>query len=65
LEAINASKTELETEDERENAIRTGTKWIEKAFHANEKRSAAAANALCELFIRKGDHKTVRKGIPL
>jgi RNA polymerase-associated protein CTR9 len=35
-----------------------GTKLIEKAFHANN-RSAAAANALCELFLRKGNHSRV------
>ena len=37
----------------------TGTKLIETAFKANN-RSAAAANALCELFLRKGDHSRVR-----
>jgi RNA polymerase-associated protein CTR9 len=36
-----------------------GTKLIEKAFNANQ-RSAAAANALCELFLRKANHKRVR-----
>lgn len=35
-----------------------GTKLIEKAFNANQK-SAAAANALCELFLRKGNSKRV------
>lgn len=36
----------------------TGTKLIETAFKANN-RSAAAANALCELFLRKGDYSRV------
>ena len=35
-------------------------KKIEQAFKANQ-RSAAAANALCELFIRKGNHPRVRE----
>lgn len=35
-----------------------GTRYIERAFKANQK-SAAAANALCEFFILKGEHKRV------
>lgn len=35
-----------------------GTKLIEKAFHASN-RTAAVANALCELFLQKGNHSRV------
>ena len=56
LEAINSSKNEALSEEERGHAFLTGTKLIERAFNANQK-SAAAANALCELFLRKGNYK--------
>ena len=41
-----------------------GTKMIERAFQANN-RNASAANALCELFLRKGSYTRVSeiKGI--
>lgn len=58
LESINASKSGSQTEQERAEAFLTGTKYIEKAFNANQK-SAAAANALCELFLRKNNLKRV------
>jgi hypothetical protein len=58
LESINASKTENLSEQDRAQAFLAGTKFIEKAFNANQK-SAAAANALCELFLRKGSYKRV------
>ncbi|KIJ18471.1 hypothetical protein PAXINDRAFT_8717 [Paxillus involutus ATCC 200175] len=51
LESINASKLGNKTEQERAQAFLIGTKHIEKAFNANQK-SAAAANALCELTFR-------------
>ncbi|KAF9227093.1 TPR-like protein [Gyrodon lividus] len=54
LESINESKLGSKTEQERAEAFRIGTKYIEKAFNANQK-SAAAANALCELFLRKNN----------
>ncbi|PFH49770.1 hypothetical protein AMATHDRAFT_76029 [Amanita thiersii Skay4041] len=60
LESINASKNDQLTEAERTHAFVTGTKMIEKAFNTNQK-SAAAANALCELFLRKGDFKRALK----
>lgn len=59
LESINASKTGNQTEQERAQAFLIGTKYIERAFNANQK-SAAAANALCELFLRKNNLKRVR-----
>lgn len=37
-----------------------GTKMIERAFQANN-RNASAANALCELFLRKGSYNRVSK----
>jgi hypothetical protein len=58
LEAINTSKNERLPEDERRLAFVSGTKLIELAFKANQKNSAAA-NALCELFLRKGNHSRV------
>ena len=60
LEAINTSKNENLPEDERRSAFMSGTKLIELAFKANQKNSAAA-NALCELFLRKGNHVRVRQ----
>ncbi|KAG9316871.1 hypothetical protein JVU11DRAFT_2947 [Chiua virens] len=60
LESINASKTGDQTEQERAQAFLIGTKYIEKAFNANQK-SAAAANALCELFLRKHNLKRALK----
>ncbi|KAF8893448.1 RNA polymerase II-associated protein [Infundibulicybe gibba] len=53
LEAINASKNENITEAERTHSFLS-------AFNANQK-SAAAANALCELFLQKGNHKRALK----
>ena len=58
LESINSSKNDQLTEPEKARSFLAGTKLIEKAFHANN-RSAAAANALCELFLRKGNHSRV------
>ncbi|KAF7790039.1 hypothetical protein EIP86_000988 [Pleurotus ostreatoroseus] len=60
LEAINFSKNENQTEEQRRTEFLTGTRLIEKAFNANQKNSAAA-NALCELFLRKGQHKRALK----
>ncbi|KAJ7140486.1 RNA polymerase II-associated protein [Mycena crocata] len=60
LEAINASKNDASSEAERTKSYTTGTKMVERAFKANQK-SAAAANALCELFLRKGSHERALK----
>ncbi|KAJ6594521.1 RNA polymerase II-associated protein [Mycena capillaripes] len=60
LEAINASKNEASSEAERTQSYTMGTRMIERAFKANQK-SAAAANALCELFLRKGSHDRALK----
>ncbi|KAJ7502428.1 RNA polymerase II-associated protein [Mycena galericulata] len=60
LEAINASKNEDTSEAERTKSYMTGTKMIERAFKANQK-SAGAANALCELFLRKGSYDRALK----
>ncbi len=38
-----------------------GTRLIERAFKANP-RNSAAANALCELLLQKGDNKRVSFG---
>jgi RNA polymerase-associated protein CTR9 len=59
LESINASKSGHLNEDEKAQLFLAGTKMIERAFQANN-RSASAANALCELFLRKGSHARVR-----
>ncbi|KAG5647061.1 hypothetical protein DXG03_001431 [Asterophora parasitica] len=59
LEAINSSKSENHTESEKASLFKQGTGLIGDAFNANQK-SAAAANALCEVFLRKGNYKRVR-----
>ncbi len=61
LEAINASKNSTLDEEDRAKAYSIGAKHIEKAFNLNQ-RNAAAANALCDFFLRKGDHKRVSTG---
>ncbi|KAL4073760.1 hypothetical protein V8B97DRAFT_1238806 [Scleroderma yunnanense] len=60
LESINASKIGNLAEAERAQAFLVGNKHIETAFKANQK-SAAAAGALCELFLRKGNLKRALK----
>ncbi|KAJ3844010.1 RNA polymerase II-associated protein [Lentinula raphanica] len=60
LESVNASKDGHLNEDERTQLLFSGTKLIEKAFHANQK-NAAAANALCEIFVQKGAFKRALK----
>ncbi|KAF8160649.1 RNA polymerase II-associated protein [Crassisporium funariophilum] len=60
LESINASKNDNLAESEKTQSFLFGTKLIETAFKANN-RSAAAANALCELFLRKGNHSRALK----
>ncbi|KAI0319009.1 RNA polymerase II-associated protein [Amylostereum chailletii] len=60
LEALNASKDPALTEQDRARYITTGSKLIEKAFNGNQ-RNAAAANALCDIFLRKGQHKRALK----
>lgn len=59
LDAINSSKDEKLSEIERRQEFLLGTRFVEKAFNANQ-RNSAAANALCELLLRKGQHKKVR-----
>ncbi|KAF9269021.1 RNA polymerase II-associated protein [Marasmius fiardii PR-910] len=56
LESINASKDTSHLESERTRSYITGTKLVESAFKLNQK-NASAANALCELFIQKGNYK--------
>lgn len=53
LAAINASKDLRLQPDERAQEYATGIKHVELAFKLN-KASAAAANALAEMFLRKG-----------
>ncbi|KZT71727.1 TPR-like protein [Daedalea quercina L-15889] len=60
LEALNASKDETQTQEERKSEFLTGTRYIERAFKANQ-RNSAAANALCELILLKGQHKMALK----
>ncbi|KAF7305788.1 RNA polymerase II-associated protein [Mycena chlorophos] len=60
LEAVNASKNEALLESERAALYTTGTRLLERAFKANQK-SASAANALCELFLTKGNHTRALK----
>ncbi len=58
LEAINSSKNEGQSDEDRKRAFVVGTKLIESAFNANQKNSAAA-NALCELLLRKEKYSKV------
>lgn len=60
LEEINTSKDELKSEAQRAQHFLAGTKLVERAFKLNQK-SAAAANALCELFLLKGNTKRAMK----
>ncbi|KAJ8515561.1 hypothetical protein ONZ45_g7046 [Pleurotus djamor] len=60
LEGINSSKNEQRPEQERKRLFVTGTKLVETAFKTNRK-SAAAANALCEIVLQKGNHKQALK----
>ncbi|KAH9929574.1 RNA polymerase II-associated protein [Epithele typhae] len=60
LEAINASKDDNQSEEERREEFLVGTRLIERAFNANQ-RNSAAANALCELFLQKGDTRRALK----
>ncbi|KAL6301253.1 RNA polymerase II-associated protein [Sparassis latifolia] len=60
LEALNASKNENQTEEERTNEIMLGTRLIERAFNANQ-RNSAAANALSEIFLQRGQYKRAMK----
>ncbi|KAF8895729.1 RNA polymerase II-associated protein [Gymnopilus junonius] len=60
LDLINTSKNENLLADEKAKSYTAGTKLIEKAFHANN-RSAAAANALFEFFLKKGNHSRALK----
>jgi len=41
-----------------------GSKLIERAFNSNQ-RNASAANALCDIFLRKGQHKRVRVSLTI
>ncbi|KAL1945926.1 hypothetical protein VTO73DRAFT_1928 [Trametes versicolor] len=60
IEALNTSKDEAQSEEDRREEFLRGTRLIEKAFNANQKNSAAA-NALCELFLQKGQTKRALK----
>ncbi|KAF8184614.1 hypothetical protein K438DRAFT_1974399 [Mycena galopus ATCC 62051] len=60
LDDVNASKNDGSSEAERTHLFTMGTRMIERAFKANQK-SATAANALCELFLRKGSHDRALK----
>ena len=55
---MNASKNETLPEEDRRYHYIQGTKSINLAFKANQKNSAAA-NALCELLLRKGQSEKV------
>ena len=59
LDALNASKNPDLSEDERIQELMAGSKLIERAFNGNQ-RNASAANALCDIFLRKGQYKRVR-----
>jgi len=60
LDLLNQSKDYGRSESERAQAAQEGYKFIERVFNAN-KQSAAAANVLSGLFLRKGQHPTALK----
>ncbi|KAL0578531.1 protein required for normal CLN1 and CLN2 G1 cyclin expression [Marasmius crinis-equi] len=60
LESINSSKDTSHSDTHRTESFIAGTKSVESAFRLNQK-NASAANALCELFIQKGNHKRATK----
>ncbi|KAH8118914.1 TPR-like protein [Phellopilus nigrolimitatus] len=60
LQSINSSKNPDEDDDDRTENLIKGTKYCERAFNSNN-RNAAAANALFEFFLRKGDKKRALK----
>jgi RNA polymerase-associated protein CTR9 len=60
LDALNASKNPDLSEDDRIQELMVGSKLIERAFNSNQ-RNASAANALCDIFLRKGQYKRVRR----
>ncbi|KAH9991808.1 RNA polymerase II-associated protein [Russula vinacea] len=60
LDALNASKNPDLSEDDRIQELMIGSKLIEKAFNSNQ-RNASAANALCDIFLRKGQYKRALK----
>jgi hypothetical protein len=53
LEALDSSKNPELSEDERTQELMVGFKQIERAFNSNQ-CNASAANALCDIFLRKG-----------
>jgi RNA polymerase-associated protein CTR9 len=59
LESINASKSATATDEERASLFLSGTRMLERAFKANNK-NAAAANALCEVFLLQNKHQQAR-----
>ncbi|KAI5118232.1 hypothetical protein M0805_008868 [Coniferiporia weirii] len=60
LEAINNSKNPDEDDEDRTESLIKGTKYCERAFNGNN-RNAAAANALFDYFLRKGDKNRALK----
>ncbi|KAI0275622.1 hypothetical protein BGY98DRAFT_991571 [Russula aff. rugulosa BPL654] len=60
LDALNASKNPDLSEDDRIQELMAGSKLIERAFNSNQ-RNASAANALCDIFLRKGQYKRALK----
>ncbi|KAF5346312.1 hypothetical protein D9758_011483 [Tetrapyrgos nigripes] len=60
LEATNAGKDERFSEEQRRQFLLAGSKYLERAFNANQK-NASSANALCEIFIQKGNGKRALK----
>lgn len=64
LDSVNSSKNEDQADAERGRSFIMGTKLIEYAFNANQ-RNASAANALCDILVRKGKLGKVRGPITL
>ncbi|KAF8513907.1 RNA polymerase II-associated protein [Hysterangium stoloniferum] len=60
IEQLNQSKDYNRSEASRADSAQSGYKFVEKAFNTN-KQSAAAANVLSALFLRKGNYGTALK----
>ncbi|TFK74286.1 RNA polymerase II-associated protein [Pluteus cervinus] len=60
IEAINASKNDDLTEEERYSQRKRGTEMVGEAFKAN-KHSAAAANVLSDLFLQRQEYSKSMK----
>ncbi|EAU91100.2 pol II transcription elongation factor [Coprinopsis cinerea okayama7 len=60
IESINASKSQAISEEAKTQAFLSGTEMVGRTFRMNSK-NASAANAMCEIMIRKGKYQQAMK----